>query len=295
VRLLVAGANGQVGWELARQGLRDGYQVRAFDHKQLDITDADAVGQRVASADVVINAAAYTAVDRAESEPERAFSVNRDGVANVAACCARRGIPLVHLSTDYVFDGSKHLPYLETDEVAPLGIYGRSKEAGEAEVRARVAEHLIVRTSWVYGVHGRNFVKTMLDLGRDREVLSVVADQYGSPTYAADLAGAILKMIGLFRETRRLAWGTYHYCGRGVTTWHGFAEAVFDLAREYTSLKVTRLEAITTADYPTPAKRPANSVLDWGLLAEGFSIRPRAWWESLAEMIHTLFAGDAHR
>jgi len=289
MKILVTGAHGQVGWELVRRGENRGLAVQATDVDVFDITDARAVEERVCGQGLalVINCAAYTAVDRAESEPELALAVNRDGPACLAAACGKARIPLIHISTDYVFDGRKESPYREPDPVSPLGVYGRSKAEGEREVRSRLREHIILRTSWVYGVHGQNFVKTMLRLGQERQVLRVVDDQRGCPTNAADLADVILAIAG---KCDRNAWGTYHYSGKGATTWHGFAEAIFAEARKYTSLSVERVEPIPSAQYPTPAKRPANSVLDCSLFTSTFGIEPRPWRESLAEVIHGLFS-----
>jgi dTDP-4-dehydrorhamnose reductase len=235
---------------------------------------------------LVVNCAAHTAVDRAESEPELALAVNRDGPAHLAAACGKARIPLIHISTDYVFDGTKQEPYRETDPVSPLGVYGRTKAEGEGEVRSRLREHIILRTSWVYGIHGHNFVKTMLRLGQERRVLRVVNDQRGCPTNAADLAEIILAIAG---QCDRNPWGTYHYSGKGETTWHGFAEAIIAEARKYTSLLVERLEPIPSAQYPTPAKRPANSVLDCSLFTSTFGIEPQPWRESLARMMGEMF------
>ncbi len=294
MRVLVIGANGQLGCELGRRGENLGFDIVSIDLPRFDITDPFAVKKAVSQIGVslVINAAAYTAVDKAESEPELAFAVNRDGPAYLASYCAEIEIPLIHISTDYVFDGNKKSPYLETDPVSPLGIYGKSKAAGEAEVRGRLHEHIIVRTAWLYGVYGQNFVKTMLLLGREKELLRVVADQYGCPTYAADLAGAILAIAAKIGEggQRQIAWDTYHYCGKGETSWYVFAKAIFDLARQYDSFAVKRVEPITTADYPTPAKRPANSVLDCSLLTKTFGISPPSWHESLSRMVKNIFA-----
>jgi dTDP-4-dehydrorhamnose reductase len=231
--------------------------------------------------DMVINAAAYTAVDRAESEPDAAWAANCTGPAQLAAGCREAAIPLIHISTDYVFDGSKQGPYREDDPVNPLGVYGRSKEAGDRALREALAEHVILRTAWVYSAHGHNFVKTMLRLAGERPVLRVVADQTGSPTSAADIV------------VRRLAagegrWGTFHFTGGGAVTWHGFAEAIFELAAPWRG-PPPRVEAITTADYPTPARRPTNSVLDCRLIADAFGIVPRPWSEALAEVIRELY------
>jgi len=292
MRILVTGANGQVGWELARRGARKGFDILALDHATLDITDSSAVNREVSGSgpSVVVNAAAYTAVDQAESESELAFAANRDGPAYLASACAEAGIPLVHISTDFVFDGEKKGPYLETDQDSPLSVYGKSKAAGEVAVRERLREHIILRTSWVYGVHGRNFVKTMLRLGREKDVIQVVADQYGCPTYAADLADAILKIAAQMQDNSEITWGTYHYCGKGVTSWHGLGEATLSLAKKYTSLRVKTIEAIRTAEYPTPAKRPFNSALDCSLVEKTFNIHPKPWRESLAQMIKIIFS-----
>ncbi len=292
MRILLTGANGQVGWELSNRGGQRGLEILALDRADLDITDPVSVSEEVnrSGVSLVVNAAGYTAVDEAESEPELAFAVNRDGPAYLASACGKVGIPLVHISTDYVFDGQKKGAYLETDPVSPLSVYGKSKAAGEVAVREHLREHLILRTGWVYGVHGHNFVKTMLRLGREREVVQVVTDQYGCPTYAADLAETILRIAAQVLEGRQVHWGTYHYCGKGVTSWHGFAEEIFRLASQYTSLKVKRIEPISTAEYPTPAKRPANSVLDCSLVEKEFGIRSRPWSESLARMIKEMFS-----
>ena len=292
MRILLTGANGQVGWELSNRGGQRGFEVLALDRSDLDITDPVSVSKEVnrSAVSLVVNAAGYTAVDEAESEPELAFAANRDGPAYLASACGKAGIPLVHISTDYVFDGQKQGAYLETDPVSPLSVYGKSKAAGEVEVREHLKEHLILRTGWLYGVHGHNFVKTMLRLGREREVVQVVADQYGCPTYAADLAETILKITAQILKGQHVAWGTYHYCGKGVTTWHGFAEAIFAVAKQYTNLTVKKVEPITTAQYPTSARRPANSVLDCSLLERAFDISSKLWRESLSRMINALFS-----
>ena len=289
--ILIVGSNGQLGWELVRQSRLRGLEVQALDYPGIDIGDADSAYACLAplSVKILVNAAAYTAVDRAESEPDAAFAVNQVGPRNLAGFCREKQIPLIHLSTDYVFDGTKSNPYLEQDPLKPLGVYGRSKEAGEAEVRDLLVSHVIVRTAWLYGVHGQNFVKTMLKLAREQKTLRVVADQWGCPTYAANLAAAVLKVAGLYLASHPVAWGTYHYCGAGKTTWHGFADAIFEFARKHESLKVREIAPITTAKYPTPARRPANSVLDCSKIERNFGIRPRPWKEALEEMIDRLY------
>jgi len=292
MRILLTGANGQVGWELSNCGGQHGLEILALDRSDLDITDPVLVSKEVnrAGLSLVVNAAGYTAVDQAELEPELAFAVNRDGPGYLASACAETRIPLIHISTDFVFDGQKQHAYLETDQISPLNVYGKSKAAGEAVVRERLREHIILRTSWVYGGHGHNFVNTMLRLGRERKEVQVVTDQYGCPTYAADLAETILWIAAKLLEGRQVHWGTYHYCGKGVTSWYGFAKEIFRLASGYASLKVKRVEPISTSEYPTPAKRPSNSVLECSLIEKTFNIRPKPWRKSLAQMVKILFS-----
>ena len=288
MRILIIGARGQVGWELTRRAPALGHDVLGWDVAELDITDAAAVDRALAAsgAEVVINAAAYTAVDRAEQEPALAFAVNRDGPAHLAAACARLNIPLLHISTDYVYDGHKPDSYVEDDPTAPLGVYGASKLAGDETVRQWLPRHLILRVSWVFGVHGQNFVKTILRLAREREELRVVADQYGCPTFAGDIADTLLELAGRTAEMDASgAWGTYHYCGEPATTWHGFASAIVEMARAREPLPVRTVTAITTADYPLPSARPVNSVLDCAKLTARFGIRPRSWQTGLEALL----------
>ncbi len=293
MKIVVTGINGQVGWELKRQGVQQGLEILGFDHASLDISNRQQVLASVASCrpDLVINCAAYTAVDRAEEEEAKAYAVNRDGPAWLAEACSQVEIPLIQLSTDYVFDGSASQPYIENDPVSPLGVYGRSKEAGEQEVRSRLAEHLIIRTSWVYGVHGHNFVKTMLRLAKDRQELKVVADQWGCPTSAIDLASALLDVAGKIKNGST-HWGTYHCCGATATSWHGFAETLFALCRERIVLAVEKVVAISTEQYPTPAKRPAYSVLNCQKLVRDFQIELPNLTDSLTAIIAELAAQE---
>jgi dTDP-4-dehydrorhamnose reductase len=289
MRIVIIGARGQVGWELTQRAPLLGHEALAWDVAELDITDAAAVNRELAAsgADVVINAAAYTAVDRAEQEPGLAFAVNRDGPAHLAAACVRLNIPLLHISTDYVYDGAKIDPYVEDDPTTPLGVYGASKLAGDEAVRQVLPRHLILRVSWVFGIHGHNFVKTILRLAREREELRVVADQYGCPTYAGDIADTLLELAGRTAEIdANAAWGTYHYCGEPATTWHGFASAIVELARAREPLVVQSVTAIATVDYPLPSPRPVNSVLDCAKLAARFGIQPRPWRAGLEAMLN---------
>jgi dTDP-4-dehydrorhamnose reductase len=292
----IIGSNGRLGWELVRRGESRGMQILALDYPEIDIRDLASIDACFDSKkiDCVINAAAYTAVDRAESEPQAAFAVNRDGPANLARRCHDRGIPLIHVSTDYVFDGTKQGAYIEEDPVAPLGVYGESKAAGEAEVRKRLPEHFILRTAWLCGVHGHNFVKTMLKLGREKDSLRVVSDQFGCPTIAADLAEAILEVVRQAEKNQSVKWGTYHYCGAGKTSWHGFATAIFEIARQYEKFAIENVLPISTVEYPTPVKRPANSVLDCTKIERYFGIQPRPWRKSLKGMIRQLYELNAH-
>jgi dTDP-4-dehydrorhamnose reductase len=277
MRVAVFGGAGQVGHALARVAARRGIAVAAFDRAQADVTDIGAVSEALdhARADVAINAAAYTAVDKAESDADRAEAVNRNGAGHVAAAAAALDLPVIHISTDYVFDGTKQGAYTEDDPIAPLGVYGRTKADGEAEVRKANPRAVIARTAWVYGLEGANFVKTMLRLGAEREILRVVNDQRGSPTFADDLAEALLTIAANPKP------GTLHLAGQGETTWYNFATAIF-AAKGHGP----RLEPITTAEYPTPARRPANSVLDCSKAKRTFAVELPPWNDGLSRMLH---------
>jgi dTDP-4-dehydrorhamnose reductase len=289
MKLRVLGAAGQIGRELCRRVWPADYRIAGVDRAEVDITRQEAVADalRQERPDIVINAAAYTAVDRAESEPDVAWAVNAAGPGHLAVGCETAGIPLIHISTDYVFDGRKVAPYREDDPVNPLGVYGRSKEAGDRAVREGLPEHVIVRTAWVYSAQGHNFVRTMLRLAADRPVLRVGADQNVSPTSAADAAAESAAIVQRLAAGVRNG-GTYNFAGAGAVSWHGFAEAIFELASPWRGAP-PRVDAITTAEYPTPAQRPANSVLDCRLIREVFGIEPRPWREALAEVIRELY------
>jgi len=221
-------------------------------------------------------------VDKAEGQLEAARAVNATAVGYLAKACADLDIPLVHISTDYVFDGSKKDAYIETDTVSPLGVYGETKLEGEALVQAICEKYYVLRTSWVFSAHGNNFVKTMLRLATEREELGVVADQYGKPTSAREIATTIYTLLTHDKK----AWGVYHIAQPEATSWHGFAAAIFDAARaQGVSLKISTLNAIATTDYPTPAKRPANSELDCHKIEQTFNMCIKPWRESLAEVI----------
>lgn len=285
-RVLATGGAGQVGQELARRDGVHGMSVTALVRADLDVTDEAAVRRAFERhhPDIVINPAAYTAVDRAESDAETAFAVNEGGARALALACAMRGIPLVHLSTDYVFDGTKPDPYLETDPASPLGTYGRSKHAGEEAVRAALEHHVILRTSWVYAAHGANFLRTMLRVGSARDSLEVVDDQHGAPTWAGDIAAAALHIADRILNERATDWGICHYTARGSTTWHGFARAIFDEAAAVTGRKPA-VTAIPTSAWPTPAARPANSRLDCSRVDRLFAPERPHWRASLSQVL----------
>ena len=288
MKILVFGASGQIGREVCRAAWPPRYAILPLDRKAVDITKSAAVSAMLAreTPDLVINLAAYTAVDRAESEPEVAWAANCVGAAHIAGACDESATPLVHLSTDYVFDGRKTGPYREEDAVGPLGVYGRSKEAGERAVRAAVARHMILRTAWVFGAYGANFVKTMLRLAAERPVLRVVADQRGCPTAAADIAAALM-VIAAHIERGEAKWGTYHFVGAGAASWHSFAQAIFDQAAPQLAA-CPQVEPITTEQYPTLARRPMNSVLDCRKIEEVFGISSPPWRTALATVIREL-------
>lgn len=266
--------------------------VSGLARAECDITDADAVARGIDERrpGLVVNAAAYTAVDTAENEPEAAHAINATGPGILAQACAAAGIPLIHISTDYVFDGTATDPIAEDAPETPLGVYGKSKLAGEQLVREHCGDHVILRISWVFGARGKNFVKTMLRLSKERDELSVVSDQQGCPTAAADVADVILALATRFDEAEGLPWGTYHYGGAPATTWHGFAEEIVSRARELTDLQAERVRPISTAEFPTPAPRPAYSVLCTDKLERTFGIKPRPWKDSLQLVLKELIS-----
>lgn len=293
--VLIIGNRGQLGRALEHEAAAKGIITRGADLPELDLTNREAVHRIVGGGDrfsAVVNAAAYTAVDKAESDIDTAFAVNRDGAAHLADACRDKAIPLIHISTDYVFNGKSKVPYKAEDPIDPLGVYGRSKADGENEVRRRITQHIIIRTSWLYGIHGNNFVKTMLRLAKEKKILRVVDDQKGCPTFADDLAGAIVKLIELLKSHHHLKWGIYHYCNTGITSWYSFAKKAIELASEYETLMVERVVPITTADYPTPAPRPVFSALDCGSLETNFGIEINSWETSLKKMIAFLYMAE---
>ena len=282
MNILLTGKNGQVGWELQRT-LQPVGKVAAFSHAGLDLADAAAIRSKLDEVrpDVIVNAAAYTAVDKAESEPELAHEVNAVAPALLAQEAARRGALLIHYSTDYVYDGAKAAPYVESDKTNPLGAYGRSKLAGEEGIRASGCDHLIFRTSWVYAARGANFLRTILRLAAEREELRIVMDQIGAPTWArliAEATALALRQALAERRHGRFESGLFHLACAGETSWHGFASAIVE-GRQ--GLRVKAVTPITTVDYPTPAQRPANSRLDTGAFRARFGLALPDWRDCL--------------
>jgi len=279
VRILLTGATGQVGREIA--GLLGAHDVVAPSRADCDLAQPHAVRDAVRAArpDLIINPAAYTAVDRAEQEPDAARAINAIAPAVLAEEARRLGVPLIHFSTDYVFDGEAAAPYAEDHPTAPINVYGHTKLEGEQAIRATGCAHIILRTSWVYARHGKNFLLTIERLARERPRLTIVADQRGTPNWARELARATVAVAGAGREQLAARSGVYHLSGRGETTWHGFAQAIVASLRPACGVEVA---PITTAEFPTPARRPRYSVLDTAKLERVFGIVLPGWEDSLA-------------
>jgi dTDP-4-dehydrorhamnose reductase len=302
-KILLTGVNGQVGHALQVLLSKHAWYsdaVIALDRTQLDLTDADAIRRVVETIkpDLIINPAAYTAVDKAETEPELAYAINATAPKILAAEAAKIGATLIHFSTDYVYSGTKLSPYTEDDATQPLSVYGKSKLAGEDAIRAVGLPHLIFRTSWVYGAYGNNFLKTILRLASERDALRIVADQLGAPTSSHSIAQAVLEVLNQFEngKPQNEVTGVYHLVNAGQTSWHGFATAIVEeyarlqADRNWPPLKVTpeNIQAIGTQDFPTPAARPANSCLDCSKLARNFSVTLPNWRDALAAELQNL-------
>ncbi len=298
MKVLVTGARGQVAQSLVVAARSRPIEIIALGRSMLDITRPETIadGMREVRPDLVINAAAYTAVDKAETEPDAAHLVNAVGAGNVASAAHEAGVPIIHISTDYVFDGTRGSPYVETDQTAPTSVYGRTKLEGERKVAKVCPHHLILRTAWVHSPFGHNFVKTMLRLAETRSELGVVDDQVGSPTYAPHLAEAIIQIARAIaeREPDKFPWGVYHVTGRGETTWCGLARAIFEQSK-LRGGPIAHIKAISTADYPTPARRPANSRLDVGLLQKTFGVALPEWQVGVAECVARVLAACTQR
>ncbi len=294
--VLITGGGGQLARALDEAARAAGIAALRVGRPEFDFDRPDSLDalMRAHTPALVVNAAAYTAVDAAEADEATAYRANHDGPARLASLAAAAGIPLIHISSDYVFDGDKGAPYSETDPASPRGVYGASKLAGEQAVLGSGAHAIVLRTSWVYASEGKNFVLTMLNAARRTDRLRVVADQKGCPTVASDLARAI---VAIAIRLRRTGWrdeygGIFHAAGTGWTTWHGFAEAIFANAARH-GIAAPAVEPIATADWPTQARRPANSRLDCAKLAGTFGVRLPGWQGSLSRTIDEIFGGRA--
>ncbi|MFE8102954.1 dTDP-4-dehydrorhamnose reductase [Brenneria goodwinii] len=286
MKVLITGAYGQVGTRLVEL-LNGKAEILALDRDTLDITDRDAVLQTVTnlSPDIIINSAAYTAVDRAEQEVALAYKINRDGPLFLAEAAQSIGAAILHISTDYVFNGKSEIPYIESDMVDPQSVYGKSKQEGENAVAGACARHIILRTAWVFGEDGNNFVKTMLRLGKERDSLGIVADQFGGPTYAGDIADALIGIAEKIYSKDFSDWGIFHFSGMPYVSWFEFAEKIFDAAVDKKVLdKKPNLSRLKTEDYPTPATRPSFSKLNCEKINQSLGIKPSDWIKALEDI-----------
>lgn len=289
-KILVTGKNGQVGWELQRSLAPLG-QIIAVDAEDMDLRDVDAIRNKVReiAPHIIVNPAAHTAVDKAESEPDLAMAINGTAAGVLAEEAKKLDALLIHYSTDYVFNGSKTSPYVESDTPDPQSVYGKTKLAGEQAIQAVGGKYIVLRTSWVYGVHGGNFVKTILRLAKERSELRIVADQYGAPTWARLLAESTTQIIGKYSEDKS---GVYHLTAGGRTNWHQFAEEIVRLARQYDDAlkdKPLSIHPIATHEYPLPAKRPTNSSLSTEKVRKTFGLALPNWEDELAECVRQLY------
>lgn len=285
MKILLMGNKGQVGREVEELAAAKKFKTVGFDADNLDISNPTHVRKAVAQhidSHVVINAAAYTAVDKAEDEPDKAYLVNRDGVKNLAEVCRDYNIPLLHISTDYVFSGEKYGAYHEGDFTLPLGVYGNSKLAGEEALMRTWHKHVILRISWVFGRHGNNFVKTILRLAHERDSLDIVGDQFGCPTGAKDVARVLLEMAGKAHHNK---WGVYNYCGASVTNWCDFAQKIIDIGKTKFPLQIQEINRISSLEYPTKAMRPQNSELMVSKITTDYDIKRHTWERYLHEVI----------
>lgn len=295
-KILLTGVNGQVGHALKSKLFN--FELLALSREQLDLTKTHDIKRvvREIKPNIIINPAAYTAVDKAESEPDLAYAINATAAQILAEEAARLNAALIHFSTDYVYDGAKKSTYIETDAASPLGVYGKSKLAGEDAIRAVGLPHLILRTSWVYGAYGKNFLKTILRLAAERDSLRIVGDQFGAPTSSESIAEAIVKLITIWQPAQENQTGIVHFTNTGETTWHGFS---CEIINEYNQLKVEKgwpalkvdvnnIAAISTTEYPTPAPRPANSRLNNDKLKQMFNIELPIWQQGLHQVMQSI-------
>jgi dTDP-4-dehydrorhamnose reductase len=288
-RILVTGGNGQLAYAIHQIFFHengDSSQLYAPSHHELDITNQSAVNACIEQykPDAVINTAAYTQVDKAEQDSKTAFAVNADGAKYLAMACEKHQCSLVHISTDYVFDGKANHHYSETDATSPINVYGKSKLLGEEVIQQYCEKYIILRVSAVFGVHGVNFVKTMLRLAKEKEELRVVSDQITCPTSAEDIARIVINIM------ERPQWGVFHYCGETIVSWYDFAKKIIETAHDYAKFKVKKIEAIASADYPTLAVRPHYSVLNCEKIKNTFDIKQPQWEAGLNDVIKTLYS-----
>lgn len=290
MKILLTGSKGQLGREIQIAGINAGLDIISMDLPEIDITDdrkLDMIFSELKPT-IVINAAAYTAVDLAEKQKNICYAVNKNGPANLTQLCGKNNARLIHISTDYVFDGKSNTPYRENDPVSPVNVYGHSKAEGEKAVLEGPGQHIIIRTSWLYGRYGNNFVKTMLRLGQEKKSIGVVNDQYGCPTCAYDLAEVIIFIVKCFLEGKSNNSDIYHYCGKGVATWYEFAVSIFQIVADLGLSNVPSVMPITTSQFPTAAKRPVYTVLDCFEIKKNFGVEPKPWKQSLKKTIHEI-------
>jgi dTDP-4-dehydrorhamnose reductase len=290
MKILLTGSKGQLGREVVKAGINAGLDIISMDLPEIDITDSEKLIRIFSELkpSIVINAAAYTAVDLAETQKNLCYAVNQDGPANLTRLCGKNKARLIHISTDYVFDGKADKPYREIDPVSPVNVYGHSKAEGEKAVLAGPGKHIILRTSWLYGRYGKNFIKTMLRMGQEKKTIQVVNDQYGCPTCAYDLAEVIIVIAQRLMENQSNNSGIYHYCGNGITTWYEFAISIFQIAGELGLKNMPLVTPITTSQFPTAAKRPLYTALDCSVIGKSFGVELKPWKHSLKKTIHQI-------
>lgn len=291
MRILVSGAEGQVGRALTQVGTEKNMELISLGRNELDVTDPFSINSafKKYTPDLLINASAYTDVDKSETESELAYLINKDAVAYLANECLKASIPMFHISTDYVFDGSKHEAYKENDIVNPLGVYGKSKEAGEAVLRKIISEHIILRTSWVFGVDGKNFLKTIFELSKERNRLKVVSDQFGGPSSARSIAITLLSIAEQYNFTKEVNWGTYHFCQQPYVSWYQFADEIISCAMKMNLVDhLVKVEPISSIEYPTQVTRPQNSRLDTKKIEQTFGIYSSNWLTDTQTILDSL-------
>ncbi len=281
-KILVTGGQGQLASALKNHIKANQFLLNFYSHHELDITDSSTIKNIIDThqPDLIINTAAYTAVDKAETDKETAEKINHFGARNLARICQQNAIPLIHLSTDYIFDGEKKSAYVESDAANPINFYGITKQRGEQAITEILTDYIILRVSGIFSEYGQNFLKTMIRLSQEKKELRVVADQITCPTAANDIASAILKMAATYSQTQKLPWGIYHYCSANPVSWHAFASSILSHVNPSIVIK-----AIPTNEYPTPAKRPMNSVLNCEKIQQNFSIPQPSWQEGILRLI----------